>query len=444
MNIFETKIDYQKVLANRGNLVHLAIKATAPVLAPKERKPVAFCICLDRSGSMQGVKFQHAIKACTGIVQNLRQDDLFALTTFDDSAEVVLPLQKVRDKNRLIKVIGELYARGCTNLSGGWSLARDELEKAEPGIPRRMLLLSDGLANRGVTDSSNLLSYAGCGLEQKEIRTSCLGFGDHYNEDLMTGMANASSGNFYDVDSPEKLPPVFEAELEGALRISIQNLRVRVRKEDFCDSWRDLAELKRVPLPDGRRELLVGDLVSEEERSFAISIRVLPIPLAADGSQVASLEGEKILSLEFAYDLVGDDELISRKEERAIRLSATQNEDEVKVDESVLPIVTAQKTSRTVRKAIEELDRNRQDVALHRLEKMLAELEAFNRPHLVEDSVKAIKATIEYIHRGWYGTRGRKYASYNARSLGRRSSKEYWSGSEEARPSFKDDPRSND
>jgi Ca-activated chloride channel family protein len=260
----------------------------------------------------------------------------------------------------------------------------------------------------------------------------------------MTGMANASSGNFYDVDSPEKLPLVFEAELEGALRISIQNLRVRVRKEDFCDSWRDLAELKRVPLPDGRRELLVGDLVSEEERSFAISIRVLPIPLAADGSQVASLEGEKVLSLEFAYDLVGDDELISRKEERAIRLSATQNADEVKVDESVLPIVSAQKTSRAVRKAIEELDRNRHHDALHRLEKMLTELEAFNRQELVEDSVKAIKSMIENIRSGWYGTRGRKNASYSSRSLGRRSSKEYWSGSEEARPSFKDDPRAND
>ena len=444
MNIFETKIDYQKVLANRGNLVHLAIKATAPALAPKERKPVAFCICLDRSGSMQGVKFQHALKACTGIVQNLRSDDLFALTTFDDSAEVVLPLQKVRDKNQLIKVIGELHTRGCTNLSGGWSLARDELDKAEPGIPRRMLLLSDGLANRGVTDSSSLLSYAGCGLEQKEIRTSCLGFGDHYNEDLMTGMANASSGNFYDVDSPEKLPLVFEAELEGALRISIQNLRVRVRKEDFCDSWRDLADLNRVPLPDGRRELCVGDLVSEEERSFAISARVLPIPLGADGSQVASLEGEKLLSLEFVYDLVGEKELISRREDRLIRISATQNPDEVRIDESVLPIVTAQKTSRTVRKAIEELDRDQHHDALYRLEKMLAELEAFNRPHLVEDSVKAIKSMIENIHRGWYGTRGRKSARYSSRSLGRRSSKEYWSGKEEERPSFKDDPRSND
>ena len=245
------------------------------------------------------------------------------------------------------------------------------------------------------------------------------------------------------MDSAEKLPLVFEAELEGALRIAVQNLRVRVAKEDFCYSWRDLAELKRVPLPDGRRELLVGDLVSEEERSFALSVRVLPIPLGADGSQVASLEGEKILALEFVYDLVGEDELTAIREERVIRLSATPNEDEVKVDESVLPIVSAQKTSRAVRKAIEELDRHQHEDALCRLEKMLAELSAFKRPDLVEDSVKAIKSMIKNIRSGWYGTRGRKYASYSSRSLGRRSSKEYWSGKEEERPSFKDDQRSN-
>ena len=441
--MIETKLDYKKVLAGKGNLVNLAIRANAPYLASKERKPVAFCVCLDRSGSMHGEKFRKALSACEGVVKNLRKDDLFSLVTFDNGSEVVFPLQVVSDKKSLLNRIAKLHAGGGTNLSGGWSIARDELDKATTGIPRRMLLLSDGIANIGVTDTQSLLSYAGCGLEQKEIRTSCLGFGDHYNEDLMTGMANASSGNFYDVDSSDKLPLVFESELEGALRIAVQNLRVRVAKEDFCDSWRDLADLKRVRLPDGRRELLVGDLVSEEERSFAISVRVLPIPLGADGSQVASLEGEKILSLEFVYDLVGDDELISRREERIIRISPTQNEEEVKVDESVLPIVSAQQTSRAVRKAIEELDEHRHQEALYRLERMLGGLRAFKRPELVEDSVKAIQSMIENIHRGWYGTRGRKYASYSARSLGRRSSKEYWSGSEDSRPSFKDDQRSN-
>ena len=200
--MIETTLDYEKVLAGRGNEVNLAVRINAPHLASKERKPVAFAICLDRSGSMQGEKFKQALKACTGIVQNLRPDDLFALTTFDDSAEVVLPLQKVSNKNHLIKVIGELHTRGCTNLSGGWSLARDELDKAEPGIPRRMLLLSDGIANVGVTDNESLLSYAGCGLEKG-------------NPDLLLGIRRSLQRRLDDGDGKRLLGQLLRRGLSG-------------------------------------------------------------------------------------------------------------------------------------------------------------------------------------------------------------------------------------
>jgi hypothetical protein len=156
------------------------------------------------------------------------------------------------------------------------------------------------------------------------------------------------------------------------------------------------------------------------------------------------LEGEKLLSLEFVYDLMGENTITTRREERLVRISATQNPDDIRIDESILPIVSAQKTSRAVRKAIERLDGQRYDEALEILERMLRELEDFNRPALVDDSIKAIQSMILNIHRGWEGTRGRKSARYSSRSLGRRSSKEYWSGKEDERPSFKDIPRTSE
>ena len=75
--MIETNLDYQKVLAERKNKVNLAVKITAPAIESKERKPVAFSVCLDRSGSMQGLPFENALKACEGVVRNLRKDDLF-------------------------------------------------------------------------------------------------------------------------------------------------------------------------------------------------------------------------------------------------------------------------------------------------------------------------------------------------------------------------------
>ena len=64
MSIFTTKLDYNKVLANQENQVHLVTRIDAPKLKSDERKPVAFTICLDRSGSMaMERKFDYALEA---------------------------------------------------------------------------------------------------------------------------------------------------------------------------------------------------------------------------------------------------------------------------------------------------------------------------------------------------------------------------------------------
>jgi Ca-activated chloride channel family protein len=439
--MIETNLDYQKVLAERKSKVNLAVKINAPTLVSKERKPVAFSVCLDRSSSMKGLPFTNALKACEGVVRNLRKGDLFSLVTFDDSADTIIPLAPIENKDKAISRIKRLSTRGCTNLGGGWSLARDELVKSDPDLTRRMLLLSDGFVNRGICDHYSLTGMSASGLENNQIRTSCLGFGDQYNEDLLTEMANVSSGNFYDVESPDKLPEVFEAELDGALRISVQNLRVKVSKEDFCYRWVNLPGLKGTRHSDGGIELVVGDLVSEEERSFAIQAHVIPIPLRAGGQELASFEGEKILKLEFKYDLIEENRLISKQEERIIRAAATQDPSELKLNESILPIVSSQRAGRVMRKAIEKLDKNRLNEALKDLEKFVKELNDLNRPELVKDAVSAITSVIRNIHRGWHDTRGRKSASYRSHSLRHRSSKEHWSGDEQDRPSFKEENR---
>jgi Ca-activated chloride channel family protein len=169
--------------------------------------------------------------------------------------EVVLPLAKIEDKERVCEIIRNLSTRGMTYLSGGWEQAKEQLITAQPGILKRMLLLTDGMANRGVTDHRELITLVGDGLRNYGIRTSCLGFGDHYHEDLLSDMATHSTGNFYDVDSKEKLPTVFAAELEGALRISVENLRVRIKPEEQCVSWDDFGGMRKTILEDGRNVL---------------------------------------------------------------------------------------------------------------------------------------------------------------------------------------------
>ena len=63
-----------------------------------------------------------------------------------------------------------------------------------------MLLLSDGLANVGVTDP-NAIRADVKGYGQPRVSTSTIGVGDDYNEDLLEAMAQAGDGNYYYVET---------------------------------------------------------------------------------------------------------------------------------------------------------------------------------------------------------------------------------------------------
>ena len=105
-----------------------------------------------------------------------------------------------------------------------------------------------------------------------------------------------------------------------------------------------------------------------------------------------------------------------QKEERLIRIQATQDASEVRIDESALPIVTSQKTGRIMKKAIALLDHHRFEEAMQNLDRMLGELESLGRPELVQDSVTAIKSVIAMSSKA--GTNPwAKSASYSSRSL---------------------------
>ena len=429
MSMFTTKLDYNNVLANQRNEVHLVTRIKAPVLETEDRKPVAFTICLDRSASMgSGTKFGYALKACEGVVRNLRPDDLFSLVTFESEVEVVIPLGKVEEKEMVCQLIRELRTRRSTNLSSGWEEAKNQLLQTESGMLKRMLLLSDGMANEGITDHRDLITLVGDGMRDYGIRTSCLGFGDDYEEDLLSDMATHSTGNFYDVDTEEKLPAVFAAELEGALQISIENLRMRIKAEELCESWDDYGSMRKTRVGDGRTEFLIGDLVSQEVRSCAFALMV--------GSRETGYNGN-LVSLEFIYDQVLEGGVVPTSESRVIPISFVDNQNDVVVDDSILGVVTTQRTSRMIRQAIEKIDQGEEDEAIYFLKRELSILENMGKPELTDDSAKLLRSTIEKTEMGWRRSRGRKFAQYGVRSYSKMSSTELWCQEEASSPSFK-------
>jgi hypothetical protein len=224
---------------------------------------------------------------------------------------------------------------------------------------RKILLLTDGHLNAGITQPDHVEALTRTGLEKDEIRTSCLGFGDHYNENVLAAMSKVGQGQLHDADSPEKIPVILADELDGLQKITVQNLRLRIQPKMFCNAWKQYGDYPQVRLPDGRTELALGDLVSSEERYVVLMLEVLPLPLLPDGSLPTSLEGEELAALEFAYTSIAEDgadlRLESRTSSHLVRIQGTQNPADVVQNAELIAVIANQQAADAMRKAAEEL-----------------------------------------------------------------------------------------
>jgi Ca-activated chloride channel homolog len=432
----DCQLDYRTVLANQAQPVHAVLKLTAEKRTSERKSPLAFCAVLDRSGSMKGKPLEEAKKACETVVRHLGTQDWFGLVIFDSEAQVLFPLQKVSRKDALLAKIQTITDGGSTNLTGGWMLGRDELKKAPPEISRRILLLTDGHLNAGIVDPVQVERIITGGLEADRVRTTCLGFGDEYLEDLLRQLAKVSGGDFYDVDSPEKLPIIFREVLQGLQQTSAQNVRVRIQPLDFCEALLQLSDYPVTQLPDGRVELAIGDLISEEDRVLVLLAQVLPLPLL-NGRPVASLEGEKLLELEILWDEIGGQEIKSCRHEQVIRILAAQDPGEIKLNEETVAWIAVQRAGKALDEATKAVDANKVEEAKNKLREALAALRRYKLDARTADGVRILEDFLGRIEReGGLNPRSRKLSTYSTAYYSRPSTKKPWSGAVEAAPDF--------
>lgn len=122
---------------------------------------VDICVALDISGSMSaGQKLRDCKSTLEAMLRPLTAKDRFGLITFGSNCDVVIPalLMTKPNKESALKKIEAITTNGCTNLCGGLSLAWQELLLIDnPNTVRSLFLLTDGCANKGITETPSLV-----------------------------------------------------------------------------------------------------------------------------------------------------------------------------------------------------------------------------------------------------------------------------------------------
>jgi Ca-activated chloride channel family protein len=129
-------------------------------------------------------------------------------------------------------MIAGVHAGGGTNLGAGLQAGIDTLQYGkEIGNARKLVLISDGLANKGITDAARLGAMAGIAVE-KEFAVSTVGVGIEFNEYLMSAIADQGTGSYYYLENPAAFAEVFQKEFHNTRTSIVNSLEIEIPLED--------------------------------------------------------------------------------------------------------------------------------------------------------------------------------------------------------------------
>jgi Ca-activated chloride channel family protein len=281
---FGGRLDRGSVLEDGDGLVNmeLVIAGDETRALGRVRVPTDLVVILDRSGSMAGPPIEHARAAVRELIGSLSEDDRFSLITYSSGAELQIPLGRATSQARSswLHTLGALHVGGGTNMSAGLELATHGIDRASKrGRAMRVILLSDGHANEGDASYQGLVARAQR-VARAEYVLSSVGVGDGFDERLMTGLADAGTGNFYYVQRSHELGEVFAGEFAA----SRANLASALRVEIDPAPGIEVISAAGYPLErsGGRVAFHPGALFAGQERRIWVSLRVPVDGLVAD------------------------------------------------------------------------------------------------------------------------------------------------------------------
>jgi Ca-activated chloride channel family protein len=232
-----TNFDNAYVHVSQPGERHLEIEVTAPDgggYVVERRPPLNVALVIDKSGSMaQAGKMDYVKRAARETIDRLGYGDRFSVVSYDDDVRVLIPSEPLEDRHGARRAIDRLFPGGSTNLGAGLVEGFKQVRRHfDPEGINRVILLSDGLANRGVT-SARKLSKIVNRESRRGISLTTFGVGRDFNEDLLASMAESGRGTYYYIDRPHRIGEMLAREfslIEQVVALDV-TITIEVRPE---------------------------------------------------------------------------------------------------------------------------------------------------------------------------------------------------------------------
>jgi Ca-activated chloride channel family protein len=233
--------------------------------------PVNVAFVLDRSGSMSGEnKFNLAREAVEQSLRMLRPEDRFSVVVYDERVDVLARSTYATSSaiHDALYALSRVWPRDCTDLFAGWMRGCEQVaEFVHRERVSRVLLLTDGLANRGTIDRGEIARHA-AELRNRGVSTSTFGVGADFDERLLRDMAHEGGGNFYFLENAQQIPDLITSELGEALEVVMPRAVIEMEIPRGGDA--EVLNHFRSSIGDNMLRIELGDVVSSQQAEVIV------------------------------------------------------------------------------------------------------------------------------------------------------------------------------
>lgn len=199
-------------------------------LAPSPRRTLNIIFVLDTSGSMSGNPISLERAAVRAIAASMQAGDRVSMVTWNTQQSVLLDNHVVQGPNDpvLIAKAESLQADGGTDLHSGLVKGYELAKKTyQPAIMNRLVLISDGGANVGITDEE-LIAQESHSADGEGIYLVGVGVGSGYNDVLMNTVTDKGRGAYVFLDTAEEATRVFGDRFDETMEVAVRDVRLEL------------------------------------------------------------------------------------------------------------------------------------------------------------------------------------------------------------------------
>jgi len=278
--------DRNKILESGNSVRYLVVGIDAPVKPTVKTPPINLSLVIDASSSMEGPWIDAAKSAAIGVIRTLRAEDRISVISFSSDVQVHCDgiLGTESGKQIAISKIGELRSRDMTNLSSGWLMGAESAAKVMANIHEpmvsRVVVLSDGMANEGILQPTELGEHARELLNRGIVSTS-VGIGPNYSNIQLQAIADNGGGTLHHASHPNEIIEIVVAEMRGMRQVAAEALFLEIRAsaavELECLSGYTLNQTGMTGQSNYSATVSVGTVISGVSRDAVFKITCPPL-----------------------------------------------------------------------------------------------------------------------------------------------------------------------